>query len=60
MDEEDALFGPEELAPPPMPTVPPPANNWIPIGPSVLRRGQGGTQPSMSGRVNGIARGRRR
>ena len=48
--DEDDLFGPEpdaapvlvDVAPPPMPPVPPPANNWIPIGPSVLRQGQGG------------------
>ena len=42
-------------AQPPQPLLPPPANNWIPIGPSVLRRGQGGTRPSTSGRTPGIA-----
>ena len=56
-DAEDDLFGPviEARGAPPQPVLPPPANNWIPIGPSVLRRGQGGTLPSTSGRVNGIA-----
>ncbi len=59
--EEDDLFGPEfhagpsPAAAPPMPPAPPPANNWIPMGPSVLRKGQGATLPSTSGRVNGIA-----
>jgi hypothetical protein len=40
---------------PPMPPAPPPANNWIPIGPSVVRKGQGGTLPAVSGRVLGFA-----
>ena len=40
---------------PPQPPAPPPANNWIPIGPSVLRQGQGGTTPPVSGRVLGFA-----
>ena len=40
---------------PPLPPAPPPANNWIPIGPSVLRQGQGGTLPPVSGRVLGFA-----
>ena len=40
---------------PPQAPSPPPANNWIPIGPSVVRKGQGGTLPSVSGRVLGIA-----
>lgn len=35
--------------------VPPPADNWIPIGPSVLRQGQGGVQPAVSGRTPAIA-----
>lgn len=35
--------------------VPPPASNWIPIGPSVLRQGQGGVQPAVSGRTPAIA-----
>jgi hypothetical protein len=35
--------------------VPPPANNWVPIGPSVLRQGQGAVQPATSGRTPGIA-----
>ncbi len=34
---------------------PPPTNNWIPIGPSVLRQGQGGVKPATSGRVPAIA-----
>jgi hypothetical protein len=39
----------------PEPPAPPPANNWIPIGPSVLRQGQGGVKPPTSGRAVGIA-----
>lgn len=39
----------------PAPPDPPPSNNWIPIGPSVLRQGQGGVRPSTSGRTVGIA-----
>ena len=35
--------------------VPPPANNWIPIGPSVLRQGQGAVKPAVSGRTPAIA-----
>jgi hypothetical protein len=34
---------------------PPSANNWIPIGPSVVRQGQGGVKPSTSGRTPAIA-----
>ncbi len=30
---------------------PPPANNWIPIGPSVVRQGQGGVKPAANGGV---------
>jgi len=41
--------------PPPEAPQPPPANNWIPIGPSVLRQGQGGVKPATSGRTVGIA-----
>ena len=33
---------------------PPPANNWIPIGPSVVRQGQGGVKPAISGRATAI------
>ncbi|HEX6254505.1 MAG TPA: hypothetical protein VFZ70_01720 [Euzebyales bacterium] len=33
----------------------PPANSWVPIGPAVLRRGQGATLPATSGRVAGLA-----
>jgi hypothetical protein len=33
----------------------PPSNNWIPIGPSVLRQGQGGVKPATSGRTPAIA-----
>ena len=40
---------------PPEPPEPPPANNWIPIGPSCLRRGQAGTMPTTSGRTQGIS-----
>ncbi|HSR53518.1 MAG TPA: hypothetical protein VLV83_22055, partial [Acidobacteriota bacterium] len=46
-----AAFGGERPEPP----VPPPGNNWIPIGPSVLRQGQAGTKPPTSGRTPGIA-----
>jgi hypothetical protein len=35
--------------------VPPPAANWIPIGPSVLRQGQGAVKPAVSGRTPAIA-----
>ena len=35
--------------------TPPPANNWIPIGPSVLRQGQGEVKPATSGRTPAIA-----
>ena len=35
--------------------VPPPVNNWIPIGPSVLRQGQGAVRPAVSGRTPAIA-----
>ena len=41
--------------PPPVAPVPPPANNWVPIGPSVLRKGQGGVLPAVSGRTPAIA-----
>ena len=41
-------------APPELPAEPP-ANNWIPIGPSALRDGQGGNLPTTSGRTPGIA-----
>lgn len=54
---EDEFLGPDpglEEAPP-APPAPPPANNWIPIGPSALRKGQGGTMPTTSGRCVGIA-----
>lgn len=53
---EDALFGPATEEPgPPQPPVAPPANNWIPIGPSVVRKGQVDGWLSTSGRVNGLA-----
>jgi hypothetical protein len=35
--------------------APPPSNNWIPIGPMVLRKGQAENRPAVSGRVPGIA-----
>src|SRR4051794_4236738 len=31
------------------------ANNWVPIGPSVVRRGQPSGRPAISGRASGIA-----
>ncbi|MBC8094871.1 MAG: hypothetical protein H7Y43_03565, partial [Akkermansiaceae bacterium] len=46
-----AAGGPERPEPPQLP----PANNWIPIGPSVLRQGQGGVKPATSGRTPAIA-----
>ena len=39
----------------PLPPAPPPASNWIPIGPSVVRRGQGAGTPAMAGRISGLA-----
>jgi hypothetical protein len=39
---------------PPQPGVPG-ANNWIPIGPSVVRKGQASGNPPISGRVTRIA-----
>ena len=39
----------------PMPPEAPPANNWIPIGPSVVRQGQVSNQTATSGRVAGLA-----
>ena len=35
--------------------VAPPGNNWIPIGPSVVRKGQAANMPKTSGRARGIA-----
>ncbi|MDT5059558.1 MAG: hypothetical protein QOH63_17 [Acidobacteriota bacterium] len=32
-----------------------PANNWIPTGPSVMRKGQASNRPAVSGRLAGIA-----
>jgi hypothetical protein len=51
-DKEDDKEDPPELPEAPRP---PPANNWIPIGPSVLRQGQGGVNPATSGRTPAIA-----
>ncbi len=39
----------------PLAPAPPPANNWIPIGPSVVLKGQVSNQANVSGRVGGIA-----
>lgn len=41
----------------PLPGAPgvPGADNWIPIGPSVVRRGQPSGRPAVAGRVTGIA-----
>jgi hypothetical protein len=39
----------------PQPPLPAPANNWVPLGPSVLRQGQGADRPAVSGRVAGLA-----
>src|SRR5215207_2644876 len=35
--------------------LPAPANNWIPRGPSVLRKGQAANRPAVSGRIPGVA-----
>lgn len=35
--------------------LPPPANNWIPIGPAVVRQGQASNRPAVSGRIAGLA-----
>ena len=40
---------------PPEAPSPPPANNWIPIGPCVVRQGQASNRPAVSGRIAGIA-----
>ena len=50
-----AVQGASDDAGPPQAPQAPPANNWIPIGPSVLRQGQGGVKPATSGRTTGIA-----
>ena len=50
-----AVQGASDDAEPPQAPQAPPANNWIPIGPSVLRQGQGGVKPATSGRTAGIA-----
>jgi hypothetical protein len=42
------------VAPPESP-LPAPANNWVPLGPSVLRQGQAGNRPAVSGRIAGLA-----
>lgn len=48
--------GPMGAAPEgPQAPAPPPANNWIPIGPSVVRQGQGAVKPATSGRAPAIA-----
>ena len=39
----------------PEPPQPPPANNWVPIGPSVIRQGQVVNQTATSGRIAGLA-----
>ena len=44
-------FGPEA----PQAPGPPQASNWIPIGPSVVRQGQGGARPATGGRTPAIA-----
>ncbi len=48
-----AVFAPGEL--PPEAPLPPPANNWIPIGPCVVRQGQASNRPAVSGRIAGMA-----
>ncbi|HEY2196002.1 MAG TPA: hypothetical protein VGH76_27415 [Actinomycetospora sp.] len=46
-----AAFG---RAVPPMPGIPG-ISNWVPCGPSVVRRGQPSGRPAISGRASGIA-----
>jgi hypothetical protein len=41
-------------AAPPMPGLPG-TSNWVPVGPSVVRRGQPTDRPAISGRASGIA-----
>ncbi|MBE8516924.1 hypothetical protein ILP97_05240 [Amycolatopsis sp. H6(2020)] len=48
-----AALEPDEQ--PPEPPVSPPAENWVPIGPSGLRRGQAGVRTATSGRTPAIA-----
>jgi len=40
---------------PPEAPLPPPANNWVPIGPCVVRQGQASNRPAVSGRIAGIS-----
>ena len=42
-------------AAPPAAALAAPANNWVPRGPSVVRRGQAANSPPVSGRIAGIA-----
>jgi photosystem II stability/assembly factor-like uncharacterized protein len=51
---EPSERGAEEPEQPEAPQ-PPPANNWIPIGPTVVRQGQGGVKPATSARTPAIA-----
>ena len=39
---------------PSQPLAAPPRNNWVPIGPSAVRKGQAVVEPVVSGRVQGI------
>jgi hypothetical protein len=43
-----------DLEPPPSPGIPG-QNNWLSIGPSVIRKGQADGRPGVSGRTSGIA-----
>lgn len=47
-------FDPSSSPPLPGPSIPG-TNNWTPIGPSVISRGQAAGRPAVSGRVSGIA-----
>lgn len=38
----------------PMPAIPG-ANSWVPLGPSIVARGQAATRPAIGGRTSGIA-----
>src|SRR5262249_7403842 len=49
-ESDPARSAPAEWKPP----QPAPANNWTPIGPSVVRQGLASNRPAVSGRVAGL------
>lgn len=54
LDARREEYEPAAGEPPEAPT-PPPANNWVSIGPTVVREGQARDNPPVSGRVPGVA-----